>query len=209
MGVRLVDAAEVPVDVERDYHRALHELLRVPERSEADRSLTMSRAANQARRKHATDIEPRLGPDGVLAPMADWAGKLTGTVCRLAGVLHLADYALDLDRLPVEIPGPTFERAAVLGDYFLEHARAALQLMGADEETALAKRLWTWVQRGERAEFSARDAAKAVHVTAERGQLALDKLVGRNLIRVAPMPVPSKGRPSLRYEVNPMTAVRA
>jgi hypothetical protein len=208
MGVRVVDAPEVPADVERDYHLALYNLLRMPERSEPDRSLTMSRAADQARRKHATDIEPRLGPDGDLAPMGDWAGKLTGAVCRLAGVLHLADHALDLDRLPIEIPGPTFERAAVLGDYFLEHARAAFQVMGADEETALAKRLWAWVRRGERTEFSARDAAKALHVTAERGTLALDKLVGRHLIRVAPpMPV-SNGRPSLRYQVHPMTAVR-
>ena len=36
------------------------------------------------------ELEPRLGPDDDLGPIADWGSKLAGAVVRIAGLLHLA-----------------------------------------------------------------------------------------------------------------------
>jgi len=36
-------------------------------------------------------LEPRLGKDGDLEHMADWAGKLHGAVLRIAGLLHAVE----------------------------------------------------------------------------------------------------------------------
>ena len=52
-------------------------------------------------------LEPRLGPDGDLGPIADWASKLAGAVVRIAGVLHLATHVTDGYRTPID--GATFD----------------------------------------------------------------------------------------------------
>ena len=38
------------------------------------------------------ELEPQLAPGAALAHVTDWAGKLTGTIARLAGLLHLAGH---------------------------------------------------------------------------------------------------------------------
>jgi len=170
-----------------------------------DRILTLSADAHRARCDFQGQIEPRLAEDGDLMPIRDWAGKLTGTVCRLAAILHVGDHAHDLAAMPPEISGGTFDRAAALGgDYFLPHARAAFRAMGADESTELAKRVWAWARRRSVREFSERDALRAVHADAASIKPALIKLCERGLIREHRDAQATGGRPaSPRYEVRP------
>jgi len=201
VGRREVVTPAIPEAVDRAYHRALGNVLRLPG---TERALTLSAKAHQARCDYQQALEPRLGPDGDLEAIRDWAGKLVGTVCRLAGILQVADHAEELDRMPLEIPGSTFERAKALGDYFLAHAGAAFSTMGADESTELAQRVWKWAKRGRHTEFSANEARRATRATPEAVALALLKLRERNLVRDLPPPPATGGRPpSPRYEVRP------
>jgi hypothetical protein len=67
-----------------------------------------------------------------LAEIADFAGKFVGATLRIAGLLYLAEYP------PPEnselVLGENFMSSAIrIGMYFLEHAKAAYQLMGTDE----------------------------------------------------------------------------
>jgi hypothetical protein len=164
----------------------------------------MSEAADRARAAYQQALEPRLGPDGDLSPIADWAGKLVGAVCRIAGVLHVGDHAEDLSRLPDQIPADTFERAATVGTYALAHAVAAFSAMGADDDTELAKRVWAWTRRRDVESFTEREARRAVHATPETIKPALAKLCERNLVRLRPAGAPTGGRPTGdTFDLNP------
>jgi hypothetical protein len=161
-------------------------------------------AADRERAAYQTALEPRLGPDGDLSPVADYAGKHIGTTCRLAGILHVADHAQDIGNMPAEIPLLTFKRATTIADYYLEHAIAAFQAMGADETTELAKRMWQWIVRGRRLLFTAYEVRRATHATPEEAAPALAALIERSLIRALPEPPPTGGRPASQpYATNP------
>jgi hypothetical protein len=203
LGSRAVNAREVPRSVAEAYEAALAGLLGAYEGGEKP-LLRFEAGADALRATYQQALEPRLGPDGDLVPYRDWAGKLTGAVCRLAGVLHMAD----LVRGPGSgvIPAPTLERAVRLGDYFLDHAIAAFGSMGADETSSLAKSVWEWTRRRAVVGFSARDAQRSVHgASAEETAAALAVLVGRNLIRevIAPVSLGIGRPPSRKFEINP------
>ena len=74
------------------------------------------------------EVEKRLTND--LADISDWAGKFVGAVLRIAALLHMAQNP----SMPmfVDVSGETMKSAVRIGRYFLEHAKAAYSLMGAD-----------------------------------------------------------------------------
>jgi hypothetical protein len=57
--------------------------------------------------------------------MGDWAGKLCGTMTRLAGLVHCIN-AFELEQDPTETPitAAEAESAAMLARFFLAHAKA-------------------------------------------------------------------------------------
>jgi hypothetical protein len=168
------------------------------------KTLRMAAEADEARSQYQTELEPRLGEKGDLHVIGDWANKLVGTVCRIAGVLHVADHATALDKMPLEISGATFERAILVGNYFLEHAVAAFGQMAADPDVETAKRVWAWIERKGVRKFSQRDAGLALHAQAADVVSALAILVERHLVREQPPAKPSGGRPGgPTYAVNP------
>ena len=203
LGQRATDTPAVPPSVAEAYALALRNIFEIRTNG---RILAMSEGADRARAAFQTALEPRLGPDGDLSHVGDWAGKLTGLVCRVAGVLHVADHAMDPEKMPGEIPLVTFARATAIGEFALEHARAAFGSMGADEDAELAKRVWKWVVRKNVETFTEYQAKRAVHASPEAAKVAIVKLVERNLVRKRPPPPPGIGRPSSdTYDVNPRT----
>ena len=92
--------------------------------------ITLSDKTYAVLKEFAEKIEPMLIDE--LADIVDFAGKFVGSVLRIAGLLYIAE------RLPFTadelILDECFMRSAItIGEYFLEHAKAAYQLMGADE----------------------------------------------------------------------------
>jgi hypothetical protein len=201
LGQRRTDPEPVPSTVEGVYQTAIATLLVM---SGAQRTVSLSPEADAVRSAFQSEIEPRLGLDGDLHVSGDWANKLVGGVCRIAAILHVADHALCLDRLPDTIPAPTLERAIAVGRYMLEHARAAFHAMSQDPAAELAKRVLQWCRRKSAHTYTAREAQRATSSTAEDMALAIAVLLDRNLIRERKQ-TPRPGRPSQAYDVHPVS----
>ena len=95
VGQRNVKAPTVPDDVAAAYDALCSSLLALPEQRERDGELipTLVHFDDEAQliiEDFARQLEPRLGPGGDLAALADWANKLVGGIARLAGLLHFA-----------------------------------------------------------------------------------------------------------------------
>ena len=202
LGARVTDPEPMPPPVSTAYQASVASLLLLRGAADAQRTVTLSHEADALRSSFQSEVEPRLGIDGDLHIIGDWANKLVGSVCRLAGVLHVADHALCLDRLPETVPAPTLARAIGLGRYFLAHALAAFDAMGADPPTELAKRILAWAKRKHKRTLTAREARRATSSSAEDMALALAILLDRSLVRPSPTD-PKPGRPSESYDVHP------
>jgi replicative DNA helicase len=161
-------------------------------------------------------IEPQLAEQGALGSMTDWAGKLAGATVRVAGVLHGMKFVESrAEGTPAELAGrfitaDTMSRAIELGNYFCAHARAAFAEMGADPVVEGAKHLLRWIERNGVSEFTKREAFQGTkgrfHKVTEMGP-ALDLLEAHGHIRVKRSGTKDprgRGRPSVRYEVNPL-----
>lgn len=149
------------------------------------------------------EVEVRLKDD--LAEIQDWAGKFVGAVLRIGGILHVMKYPKDSMFDPVD--RETMENAVSIGRYFLEHAKAAYSLMGADAVNKNARLFLAAVKRKRLAEFSRRDAMRLYRgcKTVESLQPVLDRLCEYGYLAVKPVP-PSYGpgrKSSDTYLVNP------
>lgn len=149
------------------------------------------------------EVEGRLKGD--LAEITDWAGKFVGAVLRIGGILHVMKYPKDSMFDPVD--RETMENAVSIGRYFLEHAKAAYSLMGADAVNKNARLFLAAVKRKQLTKFSRRDAMRLYRgcKTVESLQPVLDRLCEYGYLAVKPVP-PSYGpgrKPSDTYLVNP------
>jgi replicative DNA helicase len=171
--------------------------------------IALTPAANDAIRHLEETIEPRLHPDhGDLAPIVDWASKQVGATIRLAGLIHIAANPYHGWKQP--IPADTITAATQLGTYYLGHALAVFDLMGADPMVDNARHVLDWITRTSTQTFTRRDLYRAM----PRGRFrkvtdldpVLDLLTAHGHIRTAPglTPGPTGGRPaSPLYEVHP------
>jgi hypothetical protein len=154
------------------------------------------------------ELEPRMGPDGDLADMADWAGKLAGTLARIAALFHVAEHAGG--EIPETISEMTMGDAIELGPYFIAHSRAAHQLLGGGH-VAEAEKILRWISREGLQEFSRSQCWQGVRGRAgirKSADLDAPLLILRDhgFIRPHPKePGPRNGRPPERFEVNPLS----
>ncbi len=149
------------------------------------------------------EVETRLKGD--LAEIPDWAGKFVGTVLRISGILHIMQNPVNA--MFVDVRKATMENAVTIGRYFLEHAKAAYSLMGADATNKNAQYLLTAIKKEGLAEFSRRDAMRLCRrfKTADSLQPVLNRLCEYGYIAVKPVEgIPAFGRkPSEVYLTNP------
>ncbi len=169
--------------------------------------LPLTPEANEAVLHLEETIEPRLLPGhGDLAPIVDWASKYVGAVVRIAGLLHLAAHR-DAARRPIS--ADTIHAAARIGHYYLGHALAVFDLMGADPLIDHARHVLDWITRTGTQHFTRRELFRAM----PRGRFVkvgdldpvLDLLDQHGYIRPRPAePRPASGRPpSPVYDVHP------
>jgi hypothetical protein len=145
-----------------------------------------------------------------LSTLQDWAGKLVGTVIRLAGILHMAEYVNDRRPWDVAIAADTMAKAVQIGRYLIAHARAAFGEMAADPVVDDAKYTLAWVRRRGASSFTVRDAFEGCKGRFKKVDLlwpALRLLEDHGFIHRQPDPDRTgPGRkPSPTYEVNPYT----
>lgn len=206
LGRRIADPPPVPALLERGYNATLTTLLRNDATLQEPREIELSSEALNVWQEFFAQLEPRLGEDGDLSSINDWAGKLPGAVVRIAGLLHAA-------RHPVEpwaskVSQGTMSRATELGRYLIDHGRGAYATMGADPEIEDARRVLRWIKRKEVASFSQRDCFEGVKGHFERVDRllpALSLLKEHGYIRLQP-PARRRGPGRPRgpiYEVHP------
>lgn len=187
--------------VKSSYNHLIRTLL---VKDENDEPLRLTQGATLILEKLYLNTESRFHTD--LAEIESWAGKYTGAVLRIAGLLHIAEN----NGIPEfsDVSEQTMKNAARIGEYFLEHAKAAHALMGADPVNKQGEYLLSKIQKAQVREFSRRDAMRMCRgiKTAESIQPVLNRLCEYGYIAPKPTePVLGVGRrPSEVYLINPI-----
>ena len=152
--------------------------------------------------------ETELRQGGGLSANKDWGSKLPGAVCRIAGIFHGLIFASTGRPAAQSISPETMLSAIAIGEYTVEHAKAAFCEMGANPTTGVARRILAWMIEGRLSEFSRRDAFNAVRGTVQRVDELdepLQLLSDHAYIRERSTERKGPGRkPSNRYDVNPL-----
>lgn len=200
VGRRSFSAEPIPEGVKARYRDLIETILSGNNEQEP---ISLDDGAAEVLEALFNEVEGRLKGD--LAEIPDWAGKFVGAVLRIGGILHVMKYPKDSMFDPVD--RETMENAVSIGRYFLEHAKAAYSLMGADAVNKNARLFLAAVKRKQLAEFSRRDAMRLYRgcKTVESLQPVLDRLCEYGYLAVKPVP-PSYGsgrKPSDTYLVNP------
>lgn len=209
VGRRLVGATPVSTAVEGDWETLLGGLALTLHGWTDPAVLVLDDEARAVQLDHEQVIEDRLDRDGDLYPIVEWAAKLAGATARLAGLLHLAANPSGGWRRPIS--ADTYHAAVVLSDYYVGHALAAFDLLGADHGTDQATEVLDHLRRRHAETFTIRslfsevartrfakveDLAVAVQVLEDHGWVA----------RIATEPVSGPGRrPSPGFTVHPDT----
>lgn len=143
---------------------------------------------------------------------ASWLGKGPGLVPRLAGVLHLLDWSASQASDPSvavgEVGQGAVERAIALWrGYFRLHAKVFFDRVAPCDLDARARRVVRWLKASGRGEVSREDVRRTAlgqTVNASEADQVLARLTKGGVLRPIATAQPSqRGRPALRWEVNP------
>lgn len=225
VGTRRFNSTPVPNRVKYSYWNIIKDLL--DEYKVKAEIITLSYEALKLLEEFAEELEPKLR--GEYADISDWAGKLVGTVLRFAGILTRAnifrcaeiefdDYSPEnedtseaeftcLDTPPLVVSADTMQNAITLGSYFIQHAKAAYDLMGADETTEDAKYILNAVTKRRLESFTRRDVMRMCQKFRKAAdvQPALDMLTDRGFLwEDVPESTGFKKPKGSTYLVNPM-----
>lgn len=195
IGKRRADPEPVPASVESSYFDFILRLLTGEEAGE----LHLSPEASECRSGFQDNIESLLV--GRWEDIQEWAGKLTGTVCRIAGILHVGT---SLNPLDEPISEETFIAACKLGLFLGYHAEAAFGLMGSNKTEQDAMYISKRIMGSEcltRADLTRR--CRGHFKKAGDMDMALAALEERHYIRIEDEPIDYNGRTRKVYYVNP------
>jgi replicative DNA helicase len=187
------------------YERHLLELARRELDRENPAPIIIDRDAVDMFHNWRQEFEYKRGPGGALEVISEWTAKLESTVARVAALLALAD---NLDRVDVDI----MRRAITIGDYWLSHMRAVLDLWGTDDVTNKARRIVDWCRQRDLSEFSVRDlygSLRRVFPSADDTRPALMLLTERGWIRPlfdGPLILGRRGVDSPMFAIRPVSS---
>ena len=185
VGKRRFNTTPISCEAKQRYREIIEDML--DEDKAEPELITLSPEAVKLLEDFSVSLEPKLR--GEYADISDWAGKLVGNVLRLAGILTRADKprfeALTFgDPQPLVTSAAIMQNAVTLGSYFIQHAKAAYDLMGADDVTENAKYILNAVTKRRLEKFTRRDVMRLCRrfKTAGEVQPALDILVDRGFL---------------------------
>jgi hypothetical protein len=176
--------------------------------------LELSESALDVLDDFEADVERKLRPGGELGSIPDWGGKLVGSMCRIAGVLHVAQAVEDgNDPWRTPVAGLTMASAMDLGYAYIGHARAVLDSLDLDPELALARYVWNRIRTADDPGLTERDVFDLC-----RGKPEIERMEDlrpvlavleyeHNLIRLAPRKSRGGRPPSPFVKVNPAVDV--
>jgi len=208
VGTRRMETTPIPGQIRETYHAALLHLLNLPwaENSSGEPThypLRLESAARHLWLDFAAGIEHQLAEGGALHTMRDWGGKLPGQILRLAGLVHVT-----MNPHPAEkMIDPDVMAAVIrLSDFLITHAKAAYNLLGADDSIECAKAILKWLTQERLESFTARDTLQKIKgrwPKMEQVNPGLAILEDRGYILSELIDAPKRGRPSRIFSVNP------
>jgi Protein of unknown function (DUF3987) len=204
IGYRSGNTKPVPGTISSDHDAHIRALLRFNRAETGPHTIVLSDEAHAEWREFAAQVEVLMREGERFEQIQDWAGKLPGAAARIAGNLHTAELAFGVpanSKLSIYTMRRALQFAAVLG----AHAVAAFDLMGADEFLKGARKVWGWIRREPKPQFTFRDCFNALRGSFPRTadlERPIEVLVERHYITLLEPPARA-GRPSRVYEVNP------
>jgi hypothetical protein len=167
LGRRSTKAPPLSAAVRGEYERRISRLLTIEppldgEGRAAEHRVTFAAEAAARFEGFCQQVEGMLSPDGELAHMSDWGGKLAGAVARVIGILHLAARSDEAQPWTAPVPVDVVNDGLAIADYLLAHGRVAFVEMGADPAAAAADMIRDWAVREKLERFSKRDAWRAL-----------------------------------------------
>ncbi|MCF6409008.1 YfjI family protein [Pseudalkalibacillus salsuginis] len=204
VGNRKIRPESIKEEVKNAYSTTIRNLLsfEVPDPIQ----LTLDENARRLEETLREDVESMFLEGGDLAEMKEWGSKLAGQIIRVAGLLHVADYANELpfsntkiEEISPQINELTFSRARQLTKYFIEHAKAAYDCMKADRRTEDVKYLLNVIKKKQKSVIEYREIQMLTRkrfYRAEHLKNTLFDLEDRGYIRK------KEGRKKV-YQVNP------
>lgn len=127
VGERTYRTKEVSPFVRKEYEDLCKELLDIPDGF--DRFIKLGPEADKLAEEYYLWIEHQLTNE--LEEIEDWAGKLHGNTMRIAGVLHVIKHKAN--SINVLLEEDTMKSAIEIGKYYLEHSKAAFDIMGLSD----------------------------------------------------------------------------
>ncbi len=209
LGYRQVNAAPIPKAVKDRYWNGILKLLDENWKTVVPQTLKLSHDADQLLVEFEKHLEPKLRMEGELRPIVDWAAKLSGSLVRIAGLLHLADHAADTEK-PLVVEVDTMSRALLFSEFLINHCKVAYAVMDTadDNELLKAKRILNWLQDSKLKEFSQRKchrAHQALFLNSSDVKATLDLLEEHEYIRKCPSEhTVTGGRKGVNYKINPL-----
>ncbi|PTV98627.1 uncharacterized protein DUF3987 [Halanaerobium saccharolyticum] len=184
------NAPELDQLVVNNYKRAMHGLLNM-QPMQVDNSgewiphvIKMTREAKEIFYNFEEDIERRMGPEGDLNNMVDWAGKLKGNLARVAGIFHLASKInpktgqASQDIWQQKIEPDSMNAAIELGKILIPHAKKVYGLLEIDPEVELAKYVLERILSSGEEKITKRDVYRLVEKKKEIKKVKdLDKIL--------------------------------
>jgi uncharacterized protein DUF3987/DnaB helicase-like protein len=188
-GTRLFENRAIAGRASTDYEAMINRIWSLPRPAdpEAIPALRIEDDALEVWTGAHNAIERGLGEGGALYHIRAWAKKHPSRVARIAGLLHLVTSSGCTPwAMPINVD--TVKKAVEIGDYMLEHAKAAYSIMRDPPEVALARKLLRWIERRRLIEFTLRDCHQHHRWVGSPHELlpGLRILEGRGFIRTKP-----------------------
>jgi hypothetical protein len=209
IGHRKIAPPSVPETTQREYVNRICALFLDQREDGEEYILRFSPEGDQVLREFEARLEPRLGPEGDLSAISDWAGKLAGGVVRIAAILHATELSGSAPPYSGEVSAPTVASACQIGEYLIDHALKAFDQMGGDIVAIRARALLAWLRRDAVEDFTRRDAMRGcgrMFPDVDSLSEPLEFLEQKGWIRPAAPPEEEGGRgrpPGRRYLVSP------
>lgn len=168
VGTRMINPPPVPDPVRFQFKNKIKSLLKYtfPPGEQEEKLVTALLLDQEARTeliRFETWLEPQLSKNGTLGYIQDWASKLAGAIVRVAGILHIAEHATEVNMHIGSIKRETMAKAIILGKYLINHAKLAFDLMGSSAEIESAQQILDWINSKGVMSFTKRGVYCALH----------------------------------------------
>ncbi len=218
LGTGTFDTPAIPEIYKSQYNQIIKCLFENVYKSENVFTLSLAPEAVDKFRTYYEEIEKLLKDDGELKSILSWAGKLRGSVLRIAGLIELVKFteqfidfmSEDEFKIP-KISLETIESAIKIGWYLTPHAKAAFSQLQMDKDIIIAKRMVKYIRKESKEIISKRELFEhtkgAVDVavvediepaieTLEKHAYLRPQLQNQNEVK--------RGRKSELWEINPV-----